>query len=611
MILNEVNKKKTKKPQKKQHKLIMSVGNAHQQKLKSTRNAYFSVISTTPSKDLSGSLNISAERRAKSCSPSVTISSTHSSSSLTWSEQCVTPTTPLPYTPTTTSSSTYTTQSSYAKTIASTTATTTVFSTTTPITTSITSSQAANSSAPTIAITTTATPKPITTRISSSVLLSNSTTTKALPTIANVQNINNRNNNNEQQKLKRNRTTRSPGKITEQTNEHKKQKNITQTTLQEYWLGKPNTTNKYALLAVDDDEYLTDNSNNGGTKQNSTAQNIKPTQSTVLKVNKPPPIYVQGVQQISILTKALNRIAENNFILKSLRSSDVRIQASDSKSYSAIVKLLREKNTKYYTYKPKEERGFKVILRHMHFSTDTNEIVTELKELGHDVQNIFNMQQSSTRQPLSLFSLDLKSKPNNKDIYQITTLLNTKILFEPPHYKKTIAQCSNCQKYGHTKNYCTRDPVCVKCAGNHKTLDCKASVGKEQIRCALCEGAHTANYKGCEVYKALKVQRFPALREKKVQDQPTNLKITSEANNTVQPGISYAQVTKKQNYNPEKQHLLTAPCKENNKDTAKEQTPNNDMTELKEMMKQLLQQISTMMNLLTLLVPKIDTQNGR
>ena len=80
------------------------------------------------------------------------------------------------------------------------------------------------------------------------------------------------------------------------------------------------------------------------------------------------------------------------------------------------------------------------------------------------------------------------------------------------------------------------DPACVKCAGKHKNIDCKKSLEESSPKCALCKGSHTANYKGCEIYKALKIQRFPPLR-KRVDPQiaPNYLQPT-----TSNPIISYA-----------------------------------------------------------------------
>lgn len=108
-----------------------------------------------------------------------------------------------------------------------------------------------------------------------------------------------------------------------------------------------------------------------------------------------------------------------------------------------------------------------------------------------------------TKSLLSMFYVNLKSKQNNKDVYKIEYLLNIRVLFEPPNRKREIPQCLRCQRYGHTKNFCARQPRYVKCAGNHQTSNCQRQGKSQNVKCVLCEGNHPANYKGCQVYKEL------------------------------------------------------------------------------------------------------------
>jgi len=76
-------------------------------------------------------------------------------------------------------------------------------------------------------------------------------------------------------------------------------------------------------------------------------------------------------------------------------------------------------------------------------------------------------------------------------------------------------QTTNCKKYGHTKNYCTKDPTCVKCAGKNSSSSFIINTisDRTSIKCALCS-ENTANYKGFTVKKALQIQKYPTLRKK-------------------------------------------------------------------------------------------------
>ena len=86
------------------------------------------------------------------------------------------------------------------------------------------------------------------------------------------------------------------------------------------------------------------------------------------------------------------------------------------------------------------------------------------------------------------------------------------------------------------------------------------------------------NFKGCEIYKELKIKRFPPLRKEKLL-QSTNLQQTKPIAQQENP-ISYSDILKNTD-NPQS---------------------HSDMTELKDMFKQLVSQMSIMLNLLTILV---------
>ena len=119
------------------------------------------------------------------------------------------------------------------------------------------------------------------------------------------------------------------------------------------------------------------------------------------------------------------------------------------------------------------------------------------------------------------------------------------------------AQCHRCKRFGHGSRNCTLSPVCVKCGAAHLTGECtlpqKASLGMENnaenhkplVKCANCQGNHTANYRGCPARKtyleALEKQR------KKPAAQPPRITISTHSPTSVRPappgwGRTYASV---------------------------------------------------------------------
>ena len=85
-------------------------------------------------------------------------------------------------------------------------------------------------------------------------------------------------------------------------------------------------------------------------------------------------------------------------------------------TYRNIVTHCKEKNMYYHTYQLKEERAFRVVLKHLHHSSNLDDIKQELRSLGHVVRNIINVTHRLTKEPLSIFNIDIEPATNNKDI---------------------------------------------------------------------------------------------------------------------------------------------------------------------------------------------------
>jgi PAX-interacting protein 1 len=320
-------------------------------------------------------------------------------------------------------------------------------------------------------------------------------------------------------------------------------------------------------------------------------------EKTQQRPRKAPPIFVSGVQNIQPLKELLVTVTENDFELKILNGDQVKIQPSFTDRYHTIVKALAEKHTEFHAYQPKENRSFRTVLRGIHYSTDTNEIKTEIEKLGHKVVNIFNIKQTRTNIPLPLFFVDLKPSDNSKEIYRIETLNYSKVKFELSRSKRNIPQCSKCQRYGHTQTYCYHSTRCLKCTGNHPTKQCLRTEKSDAVKCVLCEGNHPANYKGCAIYKELQKKTFASLRDKRVENPQPVL-----SQSYVKPTISYASTLKSQ----QPQHKLDTPkLPHQTPFHQKTQMPPSNIQELKEMMKGLMEQLGILLSLLTTLVSKM------
>ncbi|GBN91012.1 putative RNA-directed DNA polymerase from transposon X-element [Araneus ventricosus] len=94
------------------------------------------------------------------------------------------------------------------------------------------------------------------------------------------------------------------------------------------------------------------------------------------------------------------------------------------------------------------------------------------------------------------FLVVLPKIPKSKEIYYLEYIGQMRVSVESLRKKQTLGQCYKFQDYFHHSSRCTRDPRCMKCAGNHWYRDCPKP--KETLAtCLHCMGNHTANYSGC------------------------------------------------------------------------------------------------------------------
>jgi hypothetical protein len=314
---------------------------------------------------------------------------------------------------------------------------------------------------------------------------------------------------------------------------------------------------------------------------------------------KPPPIYVHDVTNYKAMADNLAvAVSKENYHTKTLTNNTVVIYPHKPEIYRRLISHLREHQIVYHTYQLKQDRAYRVVIRDIHPSVPPQEIADEINSKGHQVRNIVNIRHRLTKEPLPLFFVDLEPKENNKEIYDLHYLYNTKIRVEPPRTRKDIIQCTRCQEYGHSKSYCNRPYYCVKCGQQHDTKTC-TKPHDTPATCALCQGSHPANYKGCTVYKELinaRNKRNP--RQLTPQTNPTKHNLHTPPtqdknmhyNNPNESSSSYAQIV-----------TSRGPSNCNAYDTQF----TTFLTEFKNMFSQLLQQNNMILTMLTTVINKL------
>jgi len=194
-------------------------------------------------------------------------------------------------------------------------------------------------------------------------------------------------------------------------------------------------------------------------------------------------------------------IGVDNFQCKS-SPDQLKIQTTNPEAYRTLVRYLRDEKAQFHTFQLKEDKPTRVVIRNLHPTTPTSLIKSELETRLFEVRQVSQVLHRLNKKQLPLFFVDLEPTSHSNEIFELNSLLHTKVKVEEPHKTKTIAQCTNCQDYGHTKAYCGHPPRCVRCGKDHHSSSCPKS-RDEPPCCALCHGNHPASYKGCSTYKEL------------------------------------------------------------------------------------------------------------
>lgn len=347
------------------------------------------------------------------------------------------------------------------------------------------------------------------------------------------------------------------------------------------------TSNSFGILPIETDEDIA--------------------KTKIKKQSKPPPIILYGVEDVGKLTELLKTVVEREqFTYKIISRHQIRISCLDVEVYKKLISIVREKGLIGHTFTRKDQKNYRIVIRNLHHSTPIDEIIEAVESTGNKVAGeIINIKYGPEKIPTSTFFVNVLPGPKNKDLKSLRYIYHQSVIIEDPKKKKTIVQCQRCQQYGHSKNNCMRPYRCVKCAQQHKTSDCTKTDRTTPAKCALCQGAHPANYKGCEVYKEILARKLaPQLHQK--TKEPHNV-VHVEENIGNKPKRTYAATIRK-NTSPPSENLDDPPNWQKKKDKVtdtEKSTIEKMLIKQNEQFQMILQQVSTLMQLMTKLLEKL------
>lgn len=247
--------------------------------------------------------------------------------------------------------------------------------------------------------------------------------------------------------------------------------------------------------------------------------------SKTIEATKIPPIYLHTVNNYQAIIADIKQLISGEFTTQ-YRTNSLKINVTSSDDFRKLTAYYDTKQVKYYTYQHPDKSNMSVIIRNIPISLSENEIADTLK-LNYNVVKVVRLL-NKNKMPIPICAIEIKKDGKENDIYKLDRLFHSIIEVQPRRKTSSIPQCTRCQRYGHTKNYCKLDPRCVKCLEPHHYSECPKRPN-EQPLCVNCGENHTANYKGCRYYINIKQQREQT-QENKSQNRKVN---TTSNTNTI------------------------------------------------------------------------------
>lgn len=230
-------------------------------------------------------------------------------------------------------------------------------------------------------------------------------------------------------------------------------------------------------------------------QQDTSQQNISSQQKI-----KIPPIFLQNALNHQQTINDLKALTVHDFTT-TYNNKNLKINLTDSNDYRTVTKYYKENNAQFYTFQDPSVKPLSVVIRHVPISLSEDEINSELLPYNLPIIKITRLV-NKEKYPIPLCAIDLTPCEKAKEIFKIKEISKAIVTVEMRRKPNNVPQCYNCQRFGHTKNYCSLKPRCVKCGEQHNHTQCTKNKA-DPPKCANCDGPHPSNYRGCKSHTDL------------------------------------------------------------------------------------------------------------
>jgi hypothetical protein len=127
--------------------------------------------------------------------------------------------------------------------------------------------------------------------------------------------------------------------------------------------------------------------NNNSPEPAVTTNKEEPTDvNTKKRIPRTPPIFIYIINYPQMIRHPAEVAEEENYSTRSMANNIIKINCHSAETYRKMIAFMKENNI-YHSYQPKNERPYKIVIKHLHHSVKLEDITDELSGLGHKVRN--------------------------------------------------------------------------------------------------------------------------------------------------------------------------------------------------------------------------------
>ncbi|CAG9795087.1 unnamed protein product [Diatraea saccharalis] len=172
-----------------------------------------------------------------------------------------------------------------------------------------------------------------------------------------------------------------------------------------------------------------------------------------------------------------------------------KILCETIEDHKKLMRYFENNDLPHHTFCYPPKKFVKVVIRGLSDNVDLLNLRVALRASSIPVKRVHKMLVKDPQNSKTFILAVIPLKTEAMKLFKIKSIFGQEVTIEPPDAKPK--QCHRCQRWDHNQRFCRGEIKCVKCAGNHWSIDCTLDPKTNPPKCANCGRRHTANFRRC------------------------------------------------------------------------------------------------------------------